>query len=200
VWTLPFLKRSLPALAALLLLAGAAGGPAEASRSRKLDRLLEETNISDAVMAQLNRSYSAVLKAGGDSRDTLALVEICLEGGFEGPQIIRVLSLLAQLELSGLPPESYSSKIHEGVAKRVPVAKILAAAERQALMLKNAENILNTLVLQGYDLGVDDQEELLPTVAEALYSGKTLREVREILVSSLEEGDDLRRVRRKLLR
>ena len=195
-----FRSRAFPALVAALLFVIFAGVSTASSRYRELDRLLEKEDISASHRVQIDRSYGAVLKAGGDKRDTLSLIEGCLEGGFGGPQIARVLTLLAQLELSDLPVESYSSKIHEGMAKRVPVRKILAAAERQGLMLKKAENILNTLVLEGYDIEVDDQEALMPTVAEALYSGKTLREVRDILTSSLDGEENLRKIRRKLLR
>jgi uncharacterized protein YcgL (UPF0745 family) len=195
-----FRSRAFPALAAALLLVISAGVSTASPRYRKLDSLLEKEGISASQRVQIDRSYGAVLKAGGDKRETLSLVESCLEGGFGGPQIARVLTLLAQLELSDLPVESYSSKIHEGVAKRVPVPKILAAAGRQALTLKNAENILNALVLEGYDIEVDDREALMPLVAEALYSGKTLREVRDILTSSLDGEENLRKIRRKLLR
>ncbi|MDB4285440.1 hypothetical protein N9903_00860 [bacterium] len=198
--TILFRRRAVPALAAALFFIVFSSVSIASSRHRELGRLFDEEGISTSARTRIDRSYGVVLKAGGEKKEVLSLIENCLEGGFTGGQIARVLTLLAQLELSDLPAESFLSKIHEGVAKRVPVPKILAAAEQEALNLKKAENLLNALVLRGHDIEDDDQEDLIPAIAEALYSGKSLEEVRDILTSSLDKGENLRKVRRKLLR
>jgi len=179
------------------LLAGVSGA---ASRYRDLERAVGDEGFSAGEISQVTRAYGAALKAGQDRRDTIELVEICVEGGFGSRQIVRALMIYAQLELAELPDAEFVSKVQEGVAKGVPAAKVLAAAERRALMLKSAENILHGLVLEGYDIDDGDREELLPTVAEALESGKGEREVRKILTASLEGGESLRKIRRALLR
>ena len=198
--TIFFRRRAVPALAAAFFFIVFSSVSTASSSHRELNRLFEEKDISTSAKTRIDRSYGVVLKAGGEKKEVLSLIESCLEGGFKGGQIARVLTLLAQLELSDLPVESFLSKIHEGVAKRVPAPKVLAAAERQALTLKKAENLLNALVIQGHDIEDDDQEELIPAIAEALYSGKSIEKVRDILTSSLDKGENLRKVRRKLLR
>ena len=179
------------------LLAGVSGA---ATRYRDLERAVEDEGYGASEISQVARAYGAALKAGQDRRDTIDLVKICIEGDFGSRQLVRVLMIYAQLELAELPDEEFVSKVQEGVAKGIPAMKVLAAAERRALMLKSAENILNGLVLEGYDVDDRDREELLPTVAEALESGKGEREVRKILISSLEDGENLRKIRRTLLR
>ena len=136
--------------------------------------------------------------AGLDRREMLSLAKLCVKGGFAAEQTARALTIAAQLSLAGLPCEGFESKIKEGVAKRVAPARIIAAGEKWALAVNRAKKATNSLILQGYDLG--DSEDLLLAIARAIESGKTEREVREFIVSSLEEGESIRRINRKLLR
>lgn len=185
-------------LAAACILSFGAFSASAASRYRVLERLLEDTAFSAAEYEQVAKSFSAAVKAGQDRGDIADLVESCLEGEFTAAQVVRVLKLSAQLELSGLPAESFFLKVQEGVAKGVEAARVVGAAERQALMLKKSDNILNGLLLQGVE--IDDPEELLPAVAEALGSGRSEREVREIIIKSSAEGESQRKLSRRLLR
>jgi len=170
----------------------AAGG-----RYRDLERVLDQHTLDPAQAEQITRSYGLVLRAGADRKDTASLVEVCLEGEFTFSQVSRVLSLLAQLELAELPVEGFMSKISEGVAKEVPPQKVLQVAERRALMLKKADNLLNSVVLAGVEL--EEPEELLQDVAEALESGSSPRSIVKIITKSVEDGEGTGRIRKRLL-
>lgn len=181
----------------LLLLSG--GGPVWGRGGlRDIEKLLEEKSIGPQASDGILRVYQSALRVDIEGRDIFPLVKSCLEEGFSASAVERVLSVAIQLQLSGLPLESYIDKVREGIAKRVPVDRILQVAERTALSLKRAGNLLNQIVIAGHD--VEDRDELLPAVAEALESGKKERELREIIVRGLEEGDRASRIRRALFR
>lgn len=189
--------RILSALfAAALLGATLAGTAAGASRNRALERLLEKGMYSAADGRNIQRAFSAAEEADVDERDALSLVEVCIDGEFDAPQIQRVLAVAAQLALEGLPVEGYIAKIEEGVSKGVPADRVVQAAERRGLALNKAKLILNSMVLQGFS--ADDRDELLPDLAEALEAGRTPEDAAAILTEALEAGDSPGAIRRKL--
>ena len=165
------------------------------TRNRGLQRLLER-NFTAEQSLQIERGYRAAQQAGLQERRILDLVETCVDADFEAPAVARILSLAAQLNLERLPVESFVAKIEEGIAKRVPPERVLQAAERRALMLNRARTIVNGAVLEGFDLR--DRDEILPDVAAALEAGVGAEAIRRILVDSLEAGDGVGDIRRKL--
>lgn len=182
--------------AGALLGASLAGTAAGASRSRALERLLEKGMYSEADGRGIQRAFSAAEEADVDDRDALSLVEVCIDGEFEGSQIQRVLSIAAQLSMEGLPIEGYIAKIEEGVSKGVPADRVVQAAERRGLALNKAKLILNSMVLQGFSS--DDRDELLPDLAEAIEAGRSPEDATTILSEALEEGESPGSIRRKL--
>lgn len=182
--------------AGALLGVSLAGNAAGASRNRALERLLGKGVYSEADGRDIQRAFAAADEADVDQRDALSLVEVCVDGGFEGPQIQRVLAIAAQLSLEGLPIEGYIAKIEEGVSKGVPADRVVQVAERRGLALNKAKLILNSMVLQGFSL--DDRDELLPDLAEAIEAGRTSEEAATILSEALEAGESPGSIRRKL--
>jgi len=191
---LPLLAGAAVVLCGLLLsdISGAA------SRYRKLDRILADAAFTDGQKASISRAYGSVLGAGGDRREALDLVEACLEGEFRARQVVRILSLTAQMELAGLPAEEFVNKVKEGVAKGFEGEKIIEVAESRALSLRKATNLLNRIILDGYEL--DDRELLLAPVAEALEEGKKEKQIRERIIRGLEKGESARRIGRAIYR
>ena len=173
--------------------------PASAGRAeRDLERIFERSDFSVSARAQVGRAYEAALAAGAGRREARDLLETGLEGGFSGPQAARLLTLLAQLELSDLPCEEFVSKVEEGVSKGVEPSRVLAAAERRALSLKRAENVVRSLVLHGHD--ADELRDLIPEIATALESGVREGELKGTILEALEDGERIGKIRRKLLR
>jgi len=195
------MARRLLFLLAGLLVFSALAAPLSidaADIDRRLEKAAARAGFTAAETGIVARAYEAALEGGLGRRDTLALVKLCIEGGFSGAQTARALTLAAQLSLTGLPSEGFESKIREGVAKRVPPESVLAAAERRALASNRAEKVLNSLILKGYN--IDDREEFRYFIADAIESGKGEREIREIVVPALDDGESMRKIRRKLLR
>lgn len=164
--------------------------------SRGIERILEKQGMSDQDRSAVDRAVKAADRAGFQERDAEKLVEVCAEGEFSAAEIARVLSLATQLALEGLPTDTFVAKIAEGVAKRVAAEKVVAAAERRALLLKQAQNLLNGILLEGEP--VRDREELIPDVAAALEDGRSAADLRELLTGAFQEGEGIREIRRKI--
>ena len=182
--------------AAAVLVSWGFSGMAEGdARGRALEKLLEKQGVAEEDRGQIARAVRSAVTAGIPERDATGLVEDCVEGKFEASQVVRVLSLAAQLALGGLPLESYTAKIEEGLAKRVDPDRIVQVAERRALMLNQAKRILDGLLLDGSP--VRNREELIPDVAEALEAGRPAGEIQRILTAAFAEGAGIGEIRRK---
>jgi hypothetical protein len=185
------------AVAATALLAGALCSPAAGqTTNRALERIVAKGMFSAEEGARLQRAFAAARQAGVEERDALSLVQTGVEGEFDAAQTLRMLSIAAQLALEKLPVEGFLSKVEEGVSKRVPADRVVKVAERRALMLNQARLIVNSLVLQGFE--IDDRDELLPDLAAALEAGRSPEELRTILAEALAAGDRPGSIRRKL--
>ena len=165
---------------------------------RDVEKLLADEGISAGQGAGIARIYRSALGVDVRGRSLYGLVESCLEGDFDATSIERVLSVVVQLQLSNLPLDDYISKIREGVAKGIPAARILQVAERKALLLKRGGNLLNQIVVAGHE--IDDREEILLAVAEALEAGRSEQEIRDILIGGIEKGERTSRIVRALFR
>lgn len=183
-------------LSVAVLVVALAGPALAASRNRSLERVLERSEFTAEEGERFQRAFAAALQAGVAERDALALVKAGAEAEFEAPQVLRLLTLASQLALEGLPAEAFLSKVEEGVAKRVDADRIVQVAERRALMLNRAKQILNSLVLEGF--GARDRDEILPDLAAALEAGRSPGEAEAILSDGLREGDSAGALRRKL--
>lgn len=189
--TLARLATAAAVAAALLLTAATAG-----ARGRGLERVLGEKYAPEAAAA-VTSAFRAAVSAGLPERDATALVQACVEGEFPADRIVRALALAAQLTLEGLPAEGFAAKIEEGVAKRVDPDRVLAAAERRALAMNEANRILKGLVLEG--LLEDDPGDLVADVAQAVEASGAA-EVRERLAEALRDGARWSEIRRRLFR
>jgi hypothetical protein len=184
-------------VAATALLAGALCSPAAGqTTNRALERIVAKGMFSAEEGARLQRAFAAARQAGVEERDALSLVQTGVEGEFDAAQTLRMLSIAAQLALEKLPVEGFLSKVEEGVSKRVPADRVVKVAERRALMLNQARLIVNSLVLQGFE--IDDRDELLPDLAAALEAGRSPEEARVILSDALRDGERTGAIRRKL--
>ena len=182
----------------LLALAGAVVSPAPcpaAGRDRALERTLGDGYAADEA-GQIGRAFRAAVQGGVRERTASGLVESCVEGEFSAEQIVRVLSLAAQLALEDLPVDSFADKLEEGTAKGVPAERVLQAAEARALTLNQAKGAVNAAVLDG--LEVRDRGELIGDVAGALEGGQDVAEVGRILRLARDEGWSQRNIRRAL--
>lgn len=190
-WVIPL------TLVAGALLAGSFAVPAAAqTTNRALERIVAKGRFSAEEGTRLQRAFSTARQAGVEERDALALVESCVEGGFDASQALRMLSIAAQLALEKLPVDGFIAKIEEGVSKRVEADRVVQVAERRALMLNKAKLIINSLVLQGFS--IRDRDELLPDLAAALEAGRNPDEARAILEEALQSGERTGSIRRKL--
>lgn len=180
----------------ILALGAYAGTAAGDNRNRALERVIAKGMFDGDEGVRLQRAFTAARQAGVEERDGLRLVEACVSGEFETPQVLRMISIVSQLALEHLPVEGFIDKVEEGVSKRVSPERVVQAAERRALMLNKAKLMLNALVLQG--LAIEDRDELLADLAAALEAGRAPEEARTILTEALRSGERSGSIRRKL--
>lgn len=163
---------------------------------RDLERVFGRSTFRGPEVAQIALAFQVAVEAGVEKRDALRLVEDCAEGEFMAGQVVRVLTVAAQLALEDLPLEQIISKVREGVSKDMEPDRIVQAAELRALQLKRASNLFKEAVLSG--ASSRDREDLLPDLAEALSAGMDQEEVRKILREAGKNGDSPGAIRRKL--
>lgn len=164
--------------------------------NRDLERLFEKSSFREPEAAQITRAFQMAIGAGVNEREALGLVESCAEGEFPADQVVRVLTVAAQLSLEDLPMGQFVSKVREGVSKNMEPDRIVQAAEFRAVALKKASNIFKQAVLDGFPSR--DREELLPEIAEALSAGTDPERIRNILREAGKDGDSPSAIRRKL--
>jgi hypothetical protein len=164
--------------------------------NRELERVFKSGSFGEQGAAQITRAFKVAVDAGVEDRDALTLVEAGADGEFAADQVVRILTVAAQLSLESLPTEMFVSKVKEGVSKRMAPGRIVQAAEFRALKLKQASNLFKQAVLDG--ISPRDREELLPDIAEALASGMDQGRIREILAEAVKDGDSPGAIRRKL--
>lgn len=191
------MRRIMAALAGVALAAGMLAGTASGeSRNRSLERVIAKGMFSPDEGTRIQRAFAAAVQAGVREREVLSLVEACVSSEFEAPQVLRMLSVAAQLALEDLPVEGFISKIEEGGGKRASPERVVLAAERRALTLNKAKLIINGLVLQGLEIG--DRDGLLTDLAAALEAGRAPGEAEAILAEALKAGERSGAIRRKL--
>jgi len=164
--------------------------------NRDLEKVFKSSSFGEPETAQIARAFKVAVDAGVDERDALALIESGADGEFAVDQVVRLLTVAAQLSLESLPIEMFVSKVKEGVSKRMEPGRIVQAAESRALKLKQASNLFKQAVLDG--ISSRDREELLPDIAEALTSGMDQARIRAILLEAVKDGDSPGAIRRKL--
>ena len=184
-----------PLALAAALAAWLPGTAAGETGRRGADRGEARDAAGDAA-ARVEQAEEAAERAGVERRDVRDLLDLCERGEFDAAQTVRVLSLAAQLALEGLPVESFTDKIGEGVSKHADPDRILHAAERRALLLNQAKAILNGVLLDGAP--VRDREELIPDVAAALEAGRPAGEVRDGLAAGFTAGESTGEIRRRI--
>ena len=188
------------AVAALVVAAVFCASPqvpaASRGGNRELERVFKSGSFGEKGAAQITRAFMVAVDAGVEDRAALALVEAGADGEFAADQVVRILTVAAQLSLESLPLELFVSKIQEGVSKRMEPDRIVQAAEFRALKLKQASNLFKQAVLDG--ISSRDRDELLPDIAEALAAGMSQEKIREILLEAVKDRDSPGAIRRKL--
>lgn len=179
---------TIPALALAAALAASLPGPAAGEPGRR--------DAAGDAAARVEQAAESADRAGVERRDVRELLELCQRGEFDTAQTVRVLGLAAQLAVKGLPVASFTDKVGEGISKRADPDRIIQAAERRALLLNQAQAILNGILLDGAP--VRDREELVPDVAAALEAGAPQAEVRDGLAAGFTAGESIGEIRKRI--
>src|SRR5512138_915533 len=156
-----FPKSGFPALAgaALFLLLGA-GSPAAAQPDPAGEEAIRSAVNGDADREALRQAVSAMAGAG-----------------YPAESFSRILQLARGLSQAGIGVNDLSSKVQEGVAKKVPVDRVMSVLSDRAERLKDGRVLV--LDLTGEGTVFLDQQMAFRVMADYLARGITREELRK---------------------
>ena len=105
------------------------------------------------------------------------------EAGFSQLQVSQVQSMIETAPQKGLQPEALTSKVYEGIAKRVGPDRIVQALERVTSRFEYGHKLAGELVQ-----GKTQVRELGKTVASGVAAGLTHQDVEKITASLLSKS------------
>lgn len=88
-----------------------------------------EVELSEKAAVQVRQHTREMIQSGIHETDAEALTQKMIQKRFEAQEIIRAQKVVIGVKRAGLPTEPVLLKAHEGMAKKVPPSKIIAAME-----------------------------------------------------------------------
>lgn len=104
-----------------------------------------------------------------------------------GEETGRLLGLLAELERQRIPLALWQQKLREGLAKKVPPARIATALERMGTNLLWAQERLAACER----LAADHRSGMLALVNDILWGGPSREQLAPVLAAACEQADPL---------
>ena len=133
--------------------------------------------------------FSAVISPRMGYGETLeSLLE---KSGYPAAQRERVVSLFDRASGEGIPEDLLSPKLEEGIAKKVPVNRLLHALESEWKLLKNAEQILSASGIPRGRFSQEDRASWSRT-ANLLATGVAAGVIRRIAEACNQRWSDYR--------
>src|SRR5262249_10601167 len=115
----------------VVLVAMALGAPSVSRAiAQELSRTLETANLSAEGKALLRAKGTAVVRAGVAEAEVAGLIQRGVGRGVQPPELARLLDVVAEAKRQDLPVGPVLDKVKEGLAKRVPPARIVGVASR----------------------------------------------------------------------
>jgi hypothetical protein len=156
-----------------------AGGAAAAPGEGRVGDLLLRQGVAEDAAGDLTRSHRGAVNAGLDDNRLEGMIRQSLQNGFDPAQISRLLVVLTEAAVNGLPVAPLFNKIGEGLAKHARDEDVVEAVEKRALAFARARKVVGAVI---YDRGRGERpESLLVAVGMALERGVGEREIEDRL-------------------
>src|SRR5215510_4875797 len=166
------------ALGVLCVSEAIAAAPAQPG---ELSRTLEAANLSPEGKALLRAKGTEVIRAGVAENEVAGLIQRGVGRGVQPVELVRLLDVVAQAKRQDLPVGPVLDKVKEGLAKRVPPARIAGVAERLAGELATSRDLVRRAEQKGIRVeSRGERERATEAVADALGKGVSPKEVEDL--------------------
>ena len=153
----------------------------ERSKPGELSRTLETANLSPEGNALVRAKGAEVVRAGVAEGDVASLIQRGLARGVQPAELARLLDVLAQAKRQDLPIEPVLDKMKEGIAKRIPPARIAAVASRLSGELATSRDLVRRAEREGIRVeATGERERATEVVADALGRGVSVKEMEDL--------------------
>src|SRR5262249_21802711 len=146
-----------------------------------LPQTLEAANLPPEGKALLRAKVTEVIRAGVAESEVAGVVQRGVGRGVQPAELVRLLDVVAQAKRQDLPVGPVLDKVKEGLAKRVPPARIAGVAERLAGELATSRDLVRRAEQKGIRVeSRGERERATEAVADALGKGGAPKELEEL--------------------
>jgi hypothetical protein len=154
---------------------------AQTPASGELSGALEAANLSPEGKALLRAKGTEVVRAGVAESEVAGLIQRGVGRGVQPAELVRLLDVVAQAKRQDLPVGPVLDKVKEGLAKRVPPARIAAVTVRLSGELATSRDV----VRRGEHNGIRGaasgaRERATEAIADALGKGVPPKELEDL--------------------
>src|SRR5215813_214581 len=147
----------------------------------ELSQAVEAMKLSPEGKALLRAKGTEVIRAGVAENEVAGLIQRGVGRGVPPAELVRLLDVVAQAKRQDLPVGPVLDKVKEGLAKRVPPARIAGVAERLAGELATSRDLVRRAEQKGIRVeSRGERERATEAVADALGKGVSPKDLEDL--------------------
>src|SRR5262249_56997635 len=124
-----------------------------------LPQTLEAANLPPEGKALLRAKVTEVIRAGVAESEVAGVVQRGVGRGVQPPELARLLDVVAEAKRQDLPVGPVLDKVKEGLAKRVPPARIVGVASRLSAELATSRDVVRRAEREGIRVKAADERQ-----------------------------------------
>ncbi len=153
----------------------------ESAKPGEISRILEAANLSPEGKALLRTKGAEVVRAGVAEGEVAGLIQRGVGRGVQPAELARLLDVVAQAKRQDLPVGPVLDKVKEGLAKRIPPARIAGVASRLSGELATSRDLVRRAEREGVRVeAAGERERATEAVADALGKGVSVNEMEDL--------------------
>src|SRR5712691_6943820 len=153
----------------------------ESTKPGELSRILEAANLSPEGKALLRIKGVEVVRAGVAEGEVAGLIQRGVGRGVQPAELARLLDVVAQAKRQDLPVGPVLDKVKEGLAKRIPPARIAGVASRLSGELATSRELVRRAEREGIRVeAAGERERAMEAVTDALGKGVSVKEMEDL--------------------
>jgi len=153
----------------------------ESAKPGEISRILEAANLSPEGKALLRTKGAEVVRAGVAEGEVAGLIQRGVGRGVQPAELARLLDVVAQAKRQDLPVGPVLDKVKEGLAKRIPPARIAGVASRLSGELATSRDLVRRAEREGVRVeAAGERERATEAVADALGKGVSVKEMEDL--------------------
>ena len=153
----------------------------EPAKPGTLSQTLEAASLSPEGKALLRAKGVEVVRAGVAEGEVADLIQRGVGRGIQPAELVGLLDVVVQAKRQDLPVRPILDKVKEGLAKRVPPARIAGVASRLSGELATARDLIRRAEREGIRVETaGERQRAMEAVAEAFGKGVPLKEMEDL--------------------